>query len=152
MYEHLSERMEEVVRVANEIAREYEQEYVGTEHVLLSILREGTGIGAAVLKGRGLSEARVKKEVDRLISRAKEETWVFGRLPGSPHFKNVIAAAIEAARELKNKEVCSEHLLLGLLAEDGSVAHRTLTNLGITRDGVLGDIGKCTPAADAPPA
>ena len=149
MYEHLSKRMEEIVRLANEIAREYEQEYVGTEHVLLAILREGTGIGAAVLKGRGLSEARVKKEVDRLINRSKEETWVFGRLPGSPHFKNVMAAAIEAARALKSREVCSEHLLLGLLNEDGSVAHRALSNLGITADGVRDDIIRFTPAADS---
>ena len=70
-----------------------------------------------------------------------EDTWVFGRLPGTPHFKNVIAKAIEAARELRSKEVCTEHLLLGLLAEKGSVAHAALKALGVTsrsvREGVL---------------
>ena len=147
MYEHLSKRMEEVVRLANEIAREYELEYVGTEHVLLAILREGTGIGARVLNARGLSEARVKREVDALIKRSMEETWVFGRLPGSPHFKNVMAAAIEAAGELKSPEVCSEHMLLGLLQEDGSVAHAALSKLGITREVARADVVRFTEAA-----
>ena len=150
MYEQLSKRMEEIVGLANEIAHEYEQEYVGTEHVLLAILREGTGNGSAVLKGRGLSEARVKKEVDALIKRSMEETWVFGRLPGSPHFKNVMAGAIEAAQQLKSKNVCAEHLLLGLLQEDGSVAHAALTNLGITADVVKDDLAKLTAAGPAP--
>lgn len=147
MYEHLSKRMEEIVRLANEIAREYELEYVGTEHVLLAILREGTGTGARVLNARGLSEARVKREVNALIKRSMEETWVFGRLPGSPHFKNVMAAAIEAARELKSREVCSEHMLLGLLQEDGSVAHAALSKLGITREIARTDIVQFTSAA-----
>ena len=96
---------------------------------------------------RGLSEARVKREVDALIKRSMEETWVFGRLPGSPHFKNVMAAAIEAAGDLKSQEVCSEHLLLGLLQEDGSVAHAALSKLGITPEVARADVVRFTSAA-----
>ena len=131
MYEKFSPRVDKVVKLANEIAREYDQEYVGTEHVLLAVLREGTGIGAKVLLARNVTEGRMREAVDRLIKKSMEETWVFGRLPGTPHFKNVIATAIEQARQLESKEVCTEHLLLALLRERGSVAYRALRELGV---------------------
>ena len=73
-----------------------------------------------------------------------EETWVFGRLPGSPHFKNVVAGAIEAARQLESKEVCTEHLLLALLKEKGSVAYDTLKNLGVKIEDVRSDVADLT--------
>jgi ATP-dependent Clp protease ATP-binding subunit ClpC len=131
MYEKFSPRVDKVVKLANEIAREYDQEYVGTEHVLLAVLREGTGVGAKVLLGRNITEPRMREVVDRLIKKSMDETWVFGRLPGTPHFKNVVATAIEQARQLESKEVCTEHLLLALLRERGSVANRALKALGI---------------------
>jgi len=137
-----SERVAEVIRLANLIAREYERDYVGTEHVLLAISREGSGIGATILNKHGLTEAKLKREIDKLIKKQLEETWVFGRLPGTPHFKNVIAQAINQCQQLEAKEVCTEHLLLALLTERGSVAHKALKSLGLTydvaRDDVLG--------------
>jgi ATP-dependent Clp protease ATP-binding subunit ClpC len=146
MYEHLSRRVDQVIRLANQIAREYEQEYVGTEHVLLAIAREGTGVGARVLRDHGATEDKIEAEVRKLIKASLEDTWVFGRLPGTPHFKNVIAHAIEAARELKSKEVCTEHLLLGLLAEKGSVAYAALKALGISSRTVREDVLRSAPA------
>lgn len=131
MYERFSKRVERVNQDAHAIAREYEQEYVGTEHVLLAISREGTGIGAKILSGRGATPEAIKQQVDQLIKQSLEETWVFGRLPGTPHFKNVIAGAIEEARQLESKEICTEHLLLALLKEEGSVAYNALRNLKI---------------------
>ena len=126
-----------VIQLADEIAREYEQEYVGTEHVLLAIARDGTGLGADVLRQHGLREARIRKEVDRLIKDSLEETWVFGRLPGTPHFKNVMATAIEQCQAVGASEVCAEHLLLALLIESGSVANKALKNLGVTYEVTL---------------
>jgi ATP-dependent Clp protease ATP-binding subunit ClpC len=131
VYERLSKRVEGIVRDAHAIAREYEQEWVGTEHVLLAIARDGGGLGAKILAASGADYPRIKNEVDLLIRQSMEETWVFGRLPGTPHFKNVMARAIEAAQQLDSKEVCTEHLLLALLKEEGSVAYNTLKKLGI---------------------
>jgi ATP-dependent Clp protease ATP-binding subunit ClpC len=131
VYESFSPRVDKVVKLANKIAREYDQEYVGTEHVLLAVLREGTGIGAKVLLSRKVDEQCMREAIDRLIKKSMEETWVFGRLPGTPHYKNVVATAIEQARQLESKEVCTEHLLLALLRERGSVAYRALKELGI---------------------
>jgi len=124
----------EVIKLANAIAREYEREYVGTEHLLLAIRREGQGVGAQVLAQRHLSEALLREEVDKLIKSQMEETWVFGRLPGTPHFKNVMAKAIEECQSLEGKEVRTEHLLLALLRERGSVAFKALDALGVTYD------------------
>lgn len=135
-----SQRIAEIIKIANEVAREYDQEYVGTEHVLLAIQREGQGMGAAVLEKRGLTEQRLRAEIDKLAKKQLEETWVFGRLPGTPHFKNVVAVAIEQCQDLGAKLVCTEHLLLGLLKEQGSVAHKALENLGLTLQDAREDI------------
>ncbi len=131
MYERLSKRVEQVIKLANQIAREYQQEYVGTEHVLLAIAREGTGIGARLLAARQIDEKKLRDEIDKLIKKSMEDTWVFGRLPGTPHYRNVVARAIEEARKLNSHEVCTEHLLLALLAERGSVAHNALQASGL---------------------
>ena len=129
-----SHRVAEVIKLANLIAREYEREYVGTEHVLLAIAREGTGVGAAILQKNSISELSLRREVDLLIKKQMEETWVFGRLPGTPHFKNVVASAIKECQEIGAKEVCTEHLLLALLLEKGSVAYKALKAVGLTYD------------------
>ena len=142
-----SQRVAAVIKIANDIAREYEQEYVGTEHVLLAIEREGTGIGAKVLANRGVSSDRLRREIDKLIKKRLEETWVFGRLPGTPHFKNVVATAIEQCQQLEAKELCTEHLLLALLKERGSVANKALKNVGLTFEDARADVLELTGSA-----
>ncbi len=141
-----STRVADVIKLANAIAREYDQEYVGTEHVLLAILREGAGVGAAIIKNHGITESKLREEIDRLVKKRLEETWVFGRLPGTPHFKNVMAVAIQQCQQLESKEVCTEHLLLALLQERGSVAHKALTTLGLTYEKVRSEVVKQPPA------
>ena len=147
MYEHLSKRVEGVIKDAHRIARDYEQEYVGTEHILLAIAGEGTGLGARVLMDKGATEAKIQAEVDKLMQASMEDTWVFGRLPGTPHFRNVVANAISEARELKSKEVCTEHLLLGLLREKGSVAYEALRTLGLSTKSVRAEVKKAAAKA-----
>jgi len=135
-----SQRVAEVIKIANRIAHEYERDYVGTEHVLLAIQREGTGLGAALLNSRHIGADLLREEVDKLIKSQLEETWVFGRLPGTPHFKNVIAQAIKQCQKHGAREVCTEHLLLALLTERGSVAYKALKNLGVTYDDVYREV------------
>lgn len=131
MFEKLTPRMRRVIDMSQRIARDYEQDYVGTEHLLLAISSEGTGVGAEILTQRDVTLSKVKQAVDALIKKSLEDTWVFGRLPGTPHFRNVMAAAIEEARQLESKVVCTEHLLLALAREDGSVAQAALHELGV---------------------
>lgn len=142
---HLDEEATAVKDLAEKLAREQELEYVGTEHVLLAILRQGTNAGARVLADFGVTEARASETVNRLIQHEKEDTWVFGRLPGSPHFRNVIALAIDEATQLESTSIGSAHLLLALLREKGSTAQRALAALGVTlaecRDRVVKHLG-----------
>ena len=120
------------LKLANEIAHEFELEYVGTEHILLAILRHNQGLGPEVLKAFKIDENRARKEIDLLLQHEKEDTWVFGRLPGTPHFKNVMAIAIDEATQLEAKHIGSEHLLLSLLREKGSAGQRVLAKMGLS--------------------
>lgn len=140
MYEKLTPKMERIIKVAQRVARDYEQEYVGTEHLLLAILDEGTNAGADILRGRGADVKRVKPVIDRMVKDSLEETWVFGRLPGTPHFRNVMAAAIDEARQLESRYVCAEHLLIALARAEGSVASAALSELKITPASIRAEI------------
>lgn len=129
---YLTRRADQIVKLAKEAAREYGQGYVGTEHLLLGIVREGTGLGARILMDRGATEARVQAEIDKLLKTRMQETWVLGRLPGTPHFKDVLAKASSEARGSGNWQICSVHLLLALLTEKGSTGHKALGAMGIS--------------------
>jgi ATP-dependent Clp protease ATP-binding subunit ClpC len=132
-YPQLDKNAAKIVKqVAQEIAYEFELDYVGTEHILLAILRHDQGIGAEVLTGLGLNEEQVRATVEDVLKRDMEDTWVFGRLPGSPHYRNVLAHAIDEATQLEAPQIGSEHLLLALLREKGSTAQRVLSKLGVT--------------------
>ena len=132
MFEHLSTRANKAMRLSQQIAREMNLEYVGSEHVLLGILEEGTGAGALLLKEAKLTRTKIRQELQKLAAQQMEETWVIGRLPGTPHFMNVVAKAIEQAHKLGHNYVGSEHLLLGLLKERGCVAQKILSKNGMT--------------------
>ncbi len=140
MRESLSHTVQEVIKSANEIAREFHQEYVGTEHLLLAIARRGESVGAQILEQHDVTPAMLRKRIDKLAQASMDETWVFGRLPGTPHFRNVVANAIEQARAHDSNHVCSQHILLGLLMEKDCVAQRALDEVGVTVDSVR----KCT--------
>lgn len=140
MYQHLSKHVDQVIKLANDIAHEYDQEYIGTEHVLLAIARSGAGVGAAILQAHDATPDKLKEQVDQLIRASLEDTWVFGRLPGTPHFKNVMAKAIEVAGELGGKEVCTQHVLLAMLLEKGSVAYQAMRNLGLSAANVRDEV------------
>lgn len=129
--QHFDPQAQAIVDLANQIAQEFDLEYVGTEHILLAILRHGANPAARVLGELGATEAKVRAKVDELVKRSLEDTWVFGRLPGSPHFRNVVARAIEEAQKLGAKTIGSEHLLLALMGEVDSTAQQALEGVGV---------------------
>lgn len=135
-----SQRVDKVIKLANQVARQFDREYVGTEHLLLAIVEEGSGRGAEVLRKLGVTPAALRREIDALVRKSMEETWVFGRLPGTPHFKNVMATAIEQCQQLEGKELCTEHVLLALLRERGCVASKALGALGVTFEKVRAEL------------
>ncbi len=152
MYEQLSKSVERVIKVAQEIAREYDQDYIGTEHVLLAITREDTGRANAVLQALKVNEFNVKAAVDRKLKKSMEDTWVFGRLPGTPHFKNAMATAIAEAQRRRSREVCNEHLLLAMSVEKGCMAEAVLEELGATPQKLRDELDRLTAAPPGPAA
>ena len=136
MFEHLSTRANKAMKLSQQMAQEMHLDYVGSEHVLLGILEEGTGAGALLLKESGLTRTRIREQMTELTAQQMAETWVIGRLPGTPHFTHVISQAIEQAQELGHNYVGPEHLLLGLLKEKGCVAQRILSKAGMNIRGV----------------
>jgi ATP-dependent Clp protease ATP-binding subunit ClpC len=144
--QHLDSHGDAIVKLANEIAREYELEFVGTEHILLAILRHGGGLGATLLQQFQVDEFKARKTIDEIVRRDKEDTWVFGRLPGSPHFRNVMALAIDEAQQRGATKIGSEHLLLALLRERQSTGERALVRLGVTLPAARAALDRLTKA------
>ncbi|RMF83477.1 MAG: hypothetical protein D6744_04590 [Planctomycetota bacterium] len=131
-YPRFDEHSDHIVKkLAQEIAAEYGLDFVGTEHILLAILRHDHGVAAKALRRFGVDERRARETLDDIMKSDLEDTWVFGRLPGSPNYRNVVARAIEEATQLESPEIRPEHLLLALLHERGSTAQRVLAAMGV---------------------
>ncbi len=122
-----------IVDLSNSIAQEFDLEYVGTEHILLAIVRTPTSVAARALASLGVDEQRTQQTIDDLVQRAKEDTWVFGRLPGTPHYRDVIERAMQIAEQLESPTIGSEHLLLALFHHEESTALVALATMGVTR-------------------
>ncbi len=139
MYERFTERARKVMLLANQEARRFNHEYIGTEHVLLGLVKEGFGVGANALKNLNVDFHKIRLEVERLIQSAPNEVTE-ENLPMTPRAKKVIEYAMEEARNLNHKYVGTDHSLLGLLREQEGVAAQILMNLGLKLDEVRDEI------------
>jgi ATP-dependent Clp protease ATP-binding subunit ClpC len=125
--------------LANQEAQRFNHEYIGTEHILLGLVKEGSGVGANVLKNLGIDLRKVRLEVEKLV-KSGPEMVTMGKLPQTPRAKKVIEYAIEEARNLNHNYVGTEHLLLGLLREQDGVAAQVLLNLGLKLEEVREEV------------
>ena len=139
MYERLTDRARKVMALANQEAQRFNHEYIGTEHILLGLVKEGSGVGANVLKNLGIDLRKVRLEVEKLV-KSGPEMVTMGKLPQTPRAKKVVEYAIEEARNLNHNYVGTEHLLLGLLREQDGVAAQVLLNLGLKLDDVREEV------------
>jgi ATP-dependent Clp protease ATP-binding subunit ClpC len=128
MFERFTDRARKVMALANQEAQRFNHEYIGTEHVLLGLVKEGSGVGANVLKNLDVDLRKVRLEVEKLV-KSGPDMVTMGKLPQTPRAKKVIEYAIEEARNLNHNYVGTEHLLLGLLREQDGVAAQVLMNL-----------------------
>jgi ATP-dependent Clp protease ATP-binding subunit ClpA len=139
MYERFTDRARKVMQLANQAAQRINHLYIGTEHILLGLIEEDSGVAANVLKNLDVDLRKVRLEVEKLvISGPKEVT--FGKLPQTPRTKNVIQYAMEESRNLGHNYVGTEHLLLGLLREQEGVAAQVLMNLGLKLEEVRKEV------------
>ncbi|NLX23368.1 MAG: ATP-dependent Clp protease ATP-binding subunit [Phycisphaerae bacterium] len=139
MFERFTDRARKVMALANQEAQRFNHEYIGTEHILLGLVKEGSGVGANVLKNLDVDLRKVRLEVEKLVKRGPDMVTM-GKLPQTPRAKKVIEYAIEEARSLNHNYVGTEHLLLGLLREQDGVAAQVLMNLGLRLEDVREEV------------
>jgi len=130
-YERFTDRARIAFQYANQEAQRLNHEYIGTEHILLGLLREGGGVAAKVLESIGADLGKIRREVENLVQ-SGPTMIIMGKLPFTPRAKQVIEFAQEEAANLNHNYVGTEHVLLGLLrVSDGGQAEHALAKLSI---------------------
>ncbi|HEV2949325.1 MAG TPA: Clp protease N-terminal domain-containing protein [Gemmataceae bacterium] len=144
MYLPFTDRARKVMQLANQEAQRLNHEYIGTEHILLGLIKEEGGLAAMVLKRLGIDLAKVRLEIERVVHSGPYDVkanW----LPRTPRAKKVVEYSMEEVRSMKHSHVGTEHLLLGLIREGEGVAAIVLSNLGVrvkaVREQVLNSLG-----------
>src|SRR3984957_7183889 len=139
MYERFTDRARKVMQLANQEAQRFNHEYIGTEHILLGLVKEGSGVAANVLKNLDVDLRKIRLEVEKIVQSGPDMVTM-GKLPQTPRAKKVIEYAMEEARNLNHNYVGTEHLLLGLLREQEGVAAQVLMNLGMKLEDVREEV------------
>lgn len=136
-----TDRAHKIMQVANKEARRLRHEYIGTEHLLLSLVELESGVAANVLKNLDIDRGKIRVDVDKLVQSGSEKIrW--GILPQTRRAKKVIEHAMEEARNLNHTYVGSEHILLGLMRKQEDVAAQVLNRLGATLERTRSEISR----------
>ncbi len=139
MFNRFTERARKVILLAKEEAKRFNHDYIGTEHILLGLIREGEGVAAVVLQKMGLSPDKIRLEIEQLVQPGPA-TVVSGDIPFTPKAKKVIELAMEEGRAMGHNYIGTEHLLLGLIRENEGIAAQVLLNLGLNLENVRREI------------
>ncbi len=141
MNDKFTERVRKVIYLARDEANRLQHDYIGTEHLLLGIVREGDGIAARVLQKLDLDLDQIQQAIEHIV-KPSGGTLMLGEIPLTPRAKRVLELSVEEARLLGHNYVGTEHLLLGLIREGDGVAARVLLELGVDRKRVREEIMK----------
>jgi ATP-dependent Clp protease ATP-binding subunit ClpC len=128
-FDKFTERARKVLSLAQEEAQRFQHNYIGTEHLLLGLVREGEGVAAKVLQSMGVSLARVRSSVEFIIGSG--DHIVLGEIGLTARAKKVIELAVDEARRLNHHYIGTEHILLGLIREGEGIAAGVLQSLGV---------------------
>jgi len=162
MFDRFTDRAKKVMNLARQEAQRFNHEYLGTEHILLGLVQEGSGVAANVLKNMGIDLNKIRTEVEKIVKTGPSMVTM-GQLPFTPRAKKVLELSMEEAGNLGHNYIGTEHLLLGLIKENEGIAAQVLINLGVkledVREEVLDFLGadtgeeeeEETPAAEGQP-
>ncbi len=139
MFNRFTERARKVIILAKEEARRFNHDYIGTEHILLGLVREGEGVAAAVLQKMGVSLEKIRLEIEKLVQPGPA-TQIIGDIPFTPRAKKALELAAEEARALGHNYIGTEHLLLGLLREGEGMDSQVLLNMGLDLNTVRNEV------------
>jgi ATP-dependent Clp protease ATP-binding subunit ClpA len=138
VFERFSERARQVVVLAQDEARALGHDYIGTEHILLGLLREEEGIGARVLENLGITVEEVRAQVVRVVGPGDETPT--GQIPFTPRAKKVLELSLREALSLGHNHIGTEHVLLGLVRENQGVAARILLDFGADAETIRNEV------------
>jgi ATP-dependent Clp protease ATP-binding subunit ClpC len=150
MYGRFTEKAERAINISQESAVALGHNYVGTEHLLLGLVKEGTGIASRVLASQGVNEEKIIKEIEELIGKGTEK--VEQPLGFTPRTKRVLELSFLEARRLGHSFIGTEHLLIGIMREGESVAVRILMDLGVDPQKLINEIIKLLSNGSGPSA
>ena len=139
MFDRFTDRARKVMGLARQEAQRLNHEYIGTEHILLGLVQEGSGVAANVLKNLDIDLKKVRHEVEKLVKTGPSMVTM-GQLPFTPRAKKVLELALEEASNLGHNYIGTEHILLGLIREHDGKAAKVLTNLNVQLDTVRNEI------------
>src|SRR5688572_6239814 len=139
MFDRFTDRARKVMGLAKAEAQRLNHEYIGTEHVLLGLVQEGSGVAANVLKNMNIDLKRIRAEIEKIV-KGSPTMVTQGNLPFTPRAKKVLELAVEEASNLGHNYIGTEHLLLGLIKENEGIAARVLLNLGVKLEEVREEI------------
>jgi len=143
MFERFTDSARKVMALSNQEVQRFNHEYIGTEHILLGLIKEGSGTGAAVLKNLGVDIEKMLLEMEQLFKlKGRPDKVTMDKQLPTPLAKKVIEYAIEEARSLNHEYIGTEHILLGLLRESEGIAAQVLVNLGVSIERVRMEILK----------
>ncbi len=128
MFERFTDRARRVIVLAQEEARMLNHNYIGTEHILLGLVREGEGVAAEALESLGISLDAVRQQVEEIIGQGQEAPT--GHIPFTPRAKKVLELSLRESLQLGHNYIGTEHILLGLIREGDGVAAQVLVRLG----------------------
>ena len=139
MFDRFTDRAKKVMNLARQEAQRFNHEYLGTEHVLLGLVQEGSGVAANVLKQMGVDLAKIRTEVENIVKTGPSMVTM-GQLPFTPRAKKVLELSLEEASNLGHNYIGTEHLLLGLIKENEGIAAQVLMNLGVKLEEVREEV------------
>ena len=139
MFDKFTDRARKIIALAQKEAERFKHDYIGTEHILLGLVKEGSGVAVTALNNLSVDVEKVRAEVEKLVV-SHEKDGPSTPLPFTPQAKKVLELASEEARQLGHPYIGTEHILLGLLRENESVAAQVLVNLGLKLEDVRAEI------------
>jgi ATP-dependent Clp protease ATP-binding subunit ClpC len=139
MFDRFTDRARKVMGLARQEAQRFNHDYIGTEHVLLGLVQEGSGVAASVLKNLDIDLKKIRHEVEKLVSNGTTMVTM-GQLPFTPRAKKVLELSLEEASNLGHTSIGTEHLLLGLIRENEGIAAQVLRNLKVKLEDVREEV------------
>jgi len=139
MFDRFTDRAKKVMNLARQEAQRFNHEYLGTEHILLGLVQEGSGVAANVLKNMGIDLNKIRAEVEKIVKTGPSMVTM-GQLPFTPRAKKVLELSMEEASNLGHNYIGTEHLLLGLIKENEGIAAQVLMNLGVKLEDVREEV------------